>query len=146
MTDVDDDDLAVPDRFTSLEAALNESLRSTPHLPRDRAMIELARHYARMLDDAADRLSDAGEGEAEDGRDFARMAALIARIGPRYEATLDRLGMSPGARPAVRGGEHDGRTDPAAAALAVLQSGGVAAGVDYAAGVDPAVTAADAED
>jgi hypothetical protein len=145
VTDVDDDDPA-PDRFTSLEAALDESLRSTPHLPRDRAMIELARHYARMLDDAADRLTDAGDGEAEDGRDFARMAALIARIGPRYEATLDRLGMSPGARPAVRGGEHDGRVDPAAGALAILQSGGVAAGVDYAAAVDPAVAEADAGD
>jgi hypothetical protein len=145
MTDVDDDDQGV-DSFTSLEASLTASLASTPHLPRDRAMIELAKTYARMLDDAADRLSDAGDGEAEDGRDFARMAALIAKIGPRYEATLDRMGMSPGARPAVRGGEHDGRIDPAAAALAVLQSGGVAAGVDYAAAVDPAVAEADAGD
>lgn len=126
---------------TSLSNALDQALRTTPVLPRDMAMVALARQYAAMLDDAVDRIGEAEEDDA--GRDLARAVAIVAKIGPRFEATLDRLGMSPGARPAARGGEpHDGVT-AAASALAGLQSG-PAAGVDYASCVDPAVTAADA--
>lgn len=109
------------------------------------AAIALARHLADLIDDATDRLSDAAEGETEDGRDFGRMVVVIDRLAPKYLAVLDKLGMSPGSRPAVRGGERDGRTDPAAAALARLQSAGAGApadGLDYAAHLDPAVAQA----
>lgn len=135
--------------FTSLRAALDESLRSTPHLPRDQAVIAVACHLADLLDDATDRLTDAAEGETEDGRDFARMVTVIDRLTPKYLAALDRLGMSPGARPQTRAGEHDGRTDPAAAELAKLQSSGPgspSAGIDYAAHLDASVTEADSVD
>jgi hypothetical protein len=134
---------------TSNRAALLEALETTPRLPRDLAAVKLALHYADLLDDATDRLSDAGEGEAEDGRDFGRMVAVITRVGPRYEAMLDRLGMSPGARPVTRDGESHGG-DPASAELDRLRAdsaaGAPASGVDYAAFVDPSVTEADTED
>lgn len=134
---------------TSNRAALLDALETTPRLPRDVAAVALALEYATILDDATDRLRDAGEGEAEDGKDFGRMIAVIARVGPRYEAMLDRLGLSPGARPATRDGEGIGG-DPASAALerarADAAAGAPASGIDYAAAVDPAVTEADAAD
>jgi hypothetical protein len=108
-------------------------------------MIALARHYADLIDDATDRLFEAEE--EDQARDFARMVAIVAKIGPRLEATLDRLGMSPGARPAVRNG-GDAGGDPASAALERVRSDTAAAsdGVDYAAAVDPSVAAADVAD
>jgi type IV pilus assembly protein PilB len=55
---------------------------------------------------------------------------------------LDKLGMSPGARPAVRGGEPHG-VDPSAAALDDLRSGGQAPpGVGQAAYLDAAAAEA----
>lgn len=135
---------------TSLLAALDASLESTPRLPRDAAAVALARQYAAMLDDATDRLTDAAEGETEDGKDFGRMVAVITRIGPRYEAMLDRLGMAPGSRPATLNGQGVGGGDPESAALerarADADAGAPASGIDYAAAVDPAVTETDPED
>lgn len=131
--------------FTSHRAAFDHALITAPHLPRDLAAVQLARTYADMLDDALDRLAERAEEEDDGSRAFARVVAVIAKIGPRYEAVLDKLGMSPGARPAVRGGEPHG-VDPAAAALDDLRDGAVADGVDYSAVVDPAVAEADAAD
>ena len=132
----------IPD-FTSLRAALDHSLASTPHLPRDRAAVALARRYADLLDDATDRMDDAAETMdhtvGEDGaRDFGRMVTVITRIGPRLESVLDKLGMTPGAR---RGdGAPNVPDDPAAVALANLRAE-YAARLDLTAPVDPAVTA-----
>lgn len=131
---------------TSLRAALDAALTTTPVLPRDAAILALARQYADLIDDATARLSDAAEDD--EARDFARMVATIARLGPRYEATLDRLGMSPGARSATRNGDPqgvNGGPDPGSVALDRLTGGsaaGPAAGIDYTAFVDSAVKAA----
>jgi hypothetical protein len=139
------DDLDDGPEATSLRAAFDEAIRTAPHLPRDVAMVVLARRYADTLDDAYDRLEEASEDEEEQPRNFGRMVAIIAKIGPRYEAVLDKLGMSPGARPASRGGDPHG-VDPAAAALAELQSGSSPPGLNPAAYVDAAVAEADAGD
>lgn len=141
MTAIDDDG----PEATSLRAALDEALRTTPYMPRDTAMVMLARRYADTLDDAYDRMTEASESEDDEPRNFARMVAVIAKIGPRYEATLDKLGMSPGARPATRGGEPHG-VDPAAAALEGLQSGITPPGLNPAAHLHPAVAEVDAGD
>lgn len=138
---------AVP-TATSLRAALDDALASTPHLPRDRAAIALARRYADLLDDATDRLDDAAEvladTDGQDGaRDFGRMVTVIIRLGPRLESVLDRLGMTPGAR---RGEERNVPDDPAADVLAGLRAAYDATRVDPAAAVDEAVTAAIAGD
>jgi hypothetical protein len=142
VDDQDDDDGPA---FTSHVAAFDHAVLTAPHLPRDLAAVHLARHYASMLDDAFDRLTDSAEQDDEDSRSFARVVGIVAKIGPRYEAVLDKLGMSPGARPAVRGGEPHG-VDPAATALERLRGGGAAAGVDPAAYLDPAVAEALADD
>jgi hypothetical protein len=128
-------------------AALEASLPSTPALPRDAAMINLARRQAARIDDVEDLIEEA-ESE-ESGRAVISLEVVRDRMIGRYLATLDRMGMSPGARPAVRGGEHDGKPDLAAGALRGLQSGAAgsaAAGVDQTAFVDPAVTEADTGD
>jgi hypothetical protein len=146
-----DNDGPVPDLpvMESLSTALRLALDSTPKLPRDRAAIRLAMHYAGLLDDVFDRMDEITEGGEEDERvaDLNRLVAMVAKLGPRFEATLDKLGMTPGARPAARGGEPGGTT-PQASFLAWLQSGDTVtpAGVDPRAAVDPAVTAADAGD
>lgn len=138
LEDIDDDEPA----FTSHLAAFEQAVASAPHMPRDVAMVHLARQYAAMLDDAFDRMDDAAEQGDEESRVFARVVGLVAKIGPRYEAVLDKLGMSPGARPAVRGGEPHG-VDPAATALGQLRDGdGAAAGLDPTAYLDPAVAQA----
>lgn len=131
---------------TSMRAALDDALTEAPHLKRDRAMIALAYRYADLIDDALDRADQAEDDEQ--ARDFARMVAVIAKIGPRLEAALNAMGMSPGARPATRnGGEHGTAPDPGSVALDQLTgAGGAPAGVDYAAAVDPSVTEADAGD
>ncbi len=134
------------ERFTSLAAALTAALETAPYLPRDRAAAELALRYAEMIDDAADRVEQAEDDD--ESRAYGRYVTVVAKLGPRLEAMLDRLGMAPGARPAVRGADPHG-VDPAAAALGELEAGSPgspAPGVDHAAFVDPAVTAADAED
>lgn len=138
-------------QHTSQRAALLDALGDTPHLVRDRATIALALQYAGLLDDAVDRLGEAEEDEQH--RNFARMAALIDKIGGRYLATLERMGMAPGARAATRAGDPMGvgvGADPATAALDVLQRAAdaarAAARVDPAAYVDPAVTESDAAD
>lgn len=141
VIDVDDDD-ELP--FTSHVAALEAALESTPHLPRDRAAVHLARSYAAMLDDAMDRMTERAEEDEDESRAFGRMVTIIAKIGPRYEAVLDKLGMSPGARPATRGGEPHG-VDPAAVALEGLRSA-AADGIDQASSVDAAVAEALASD
>lgn len=133
MTEPDDYDPS------SLLAAVERSLPDTPVKPRDAAAVALLKHYATLLDDAGDRLSDAAE--EDQAADFNRMAMTISRLGPRMEAMLDRLGMAPGARPALRGGEPHG-VDAAAAALAKLRDDAAAAGVDDSPAVDPAVEAA----
>jgi hypothetical protein len=135
----DDEDGPV---FTSHRAAFDHAIATTPKLPRDLAAVHLARTYAAMLDDATDRLTEHGEEESDDSRDFARVVTIISKLGPRYEALLDKLGMSPGARPAVRGGEPHG-VDPSAAALDDLRSGGQAPpGVGQAAYLDAAAAEA----
>lgn len=147
-----DDDLVpeLPDE-ESLTTSLRRALESTPRLPRDRAGIRLAMNYAATLDDLFDRLDEIGEHRDDDDRDTTvadinRLTGLIAKIGPRYEATLEKLGMFPGARPATRTGEPAGGQSPEAALLAFLQRGLTPPGVDPAAAVDPAVTEADSGD
>lgn len=142
-----DDDHPSNQVALSHAAALEAALPTTPALPRDAAMINLARRQAARLDDVEDLIEQA-ESE-ESGRSVISLETLRDRMIGRYLATLDRMGMSPGARPAVRGGEHDGKPDPAAVALSGLQSGAAgsaAAGLDSTAFVDPAVTDADAGD
>jgi hypothetical protein len=153
VTDDQGDDDVVSDlpEEESLTTSLRKALDSTPRLPRDRAAVRLAMHYAGLLDDLFDRLDEIGEHQPDDeGRDTGvadtnRLASLIAKIGPRYEATLDKLGMVPGARPATRGGDPSG-TSPAAALLSYLQRGLTPEGFDPRAAVDPSVTGADAGD
>lgn len=138
----------------SIESALEQALESTPRLPRDLATVQLALRYAELLDDAFDALAvepSLEDGERDDGAMHARTVLEISRIGARLEATLDRLGMAPSARPAVTG-NGGGESGPTAEAVALEQlradaaAGAPASGLDYAAAVDPAVTAADAED
>jgi hypothetical protein len=146
----------------TISADLDESLGTTPVLPRDAVTVAIARRYAAALDDCFDELVGAArpcprcrqvydDGDAvEDGAAHARVVLEISRLGARLEATLDRLGMSPGARPAVPGG--GGMSGPTAADSALSQlerdaaAGAPASGVDYTAEVDPAVTEADAAD
>jgi hypothetical protein len=122
-------------------------LDTTPRLPRDAVTVALGQRYAETLDDLFDMLTS-GEA-AEDGAAHARVILEITRIGARLEAVADKLGMAPGARPAAdpKGGAG---VDPASVALDNLRTdaaaGYPAAGIDYAAGVDPAVTEADAAD
>lgn len=146
----DDDDLApdLPDE-ESLSTALRKALDSTPRLPRDRAGVRLAMNYAATLDDLFDRMDEIREHDFATDEQVAninRLTGQIAKIGPRYEATLERLGMFPGARPATRTGEPAGGQSPEAALLAYLQRGLTPPGFDPAAAVDPAVTDADAAD
>lgn len=136
----------------SVEDALAAALESTPRLPRDEAVVQLALRYAETLDDSFRALAfrvPAEDGERDDGAARARTVLEISRLGARLEATLDRLGMTPGARPAVRGDGGEG-ADPARGALERLRAdaaaGAPTAGVDYTEAVDPAVTEADAED
>jgi hypothetical protein len=130
-------------------SALEEALEHTPVLPRDQLATALLRRYAAALDDSLDALDDVDA--AEDAATHARIVLEIARLGARLEAMLDRLGMAPSARPVVPhdGGGRDGTT-PEAASLEQLRrdaaAGAPASGLDYAAAVDPAVTAADTED
>jgi hypothetical protein len=138
----------------SIEGALEVALETTPRLPRDMATVQLALRYAELLDDlfaALGKQVAPEDAERDDGAEYARTVLAIARTGARFEATLDRLGMAPSARPAVTGiggGEHG----PTAEAVALEQlradasAGAPASGVDYAAAVDPAVAAADAAD
>ena len=122
---------------------LRASLRSTPRLERDAATVELALAYARQFDVLGAALAEIDPVESSVAH--RRAVASYKDIGRMLEATLDRLGMSPGARPAVRDGGQVGG-DPDSAALDRLRADAAAgtAGVDYAAAVDPAVTAADA--
>ena len=127
---------------------LEESLETTPRLPRDAVAVTLARRYARAIDVCFDELDSA---EAiEDAAHHARKVLEIARLGQRLESMLDRLGMAPGARPTVRDPRGESGLDPQASALEQLQrdaaSGAPASGLDYTAGVDPSVTETDAED
>jgi hypothetical protein len=130
---------------TNIRIALDNALESAPRLPRDGAITALAQLYADLVDDAVDRLGEADdEGQAAN---FARMAATIAKIGPRLEATLAQMGMTPGARPARPEGGAGG--DPVGTALDAArleQHTGAPAGIDYAASVDPSVTDADPGD
>lgn len=125
------------------------ALESTPRLPRDAVIAQLAIRYAERLDDLFDL--EAGDAAAEDAAAHARITLEITRMGARLEQALDRLGMSPSARPAVTG-NGGGESGPTAAAVdferlrADAAAGAPASGLDYAAGVDPAVTEADAED
>jgi hypothetical protein len=127
---------------------LDEALQSTPTLPRDSVAVALARRYASALDDCFDSLIN--DEAAEDGAAHARVILEISRLGGRLEAMLDRLGMSPAARPAVPTGGGADVPSAARAALEQLErdaaAGAPTSGVDYAAVVDPAVTEADAED
>lgn len=126
----------------TIASKLRASLRSTPRLPRDEVTVELALSYARTLDRLFKRLR---EPEAQDSfTHHRRVISEIDTIGKRLDATLDRLGMSPGARPPAREAEPGG--DPDAAALEQLRADAAAgaAGEHYAEAVDPAVTEADA--
>lgn len=126
---------------------LEESLETTPRMPRDALAVALLKRYARALDDCFDSLND--DDPAEDPAAHARVVLEISRLGARLEAMLDRLGMAPSARPIVPGKDGPGG-DPASAALdrarADAAAGAPASGIDYAAAVDPAVAEADGED
>lgn len=128
--------------------ALLVALETTPVLPRDQLAVAMATRYAERLDELFDM--EAGDDAAESGAAHARITLEITRIGARLEAMLDRLGMAPAARRAVTGAGEGAGSDPARGALEQLRSdaaaGAPASGVDYAAGVDPAVAEADAED
>lgn len=131
---------------SAIATALERALESMTLLKRDGAIAELARVYARELDGLFTRL---GEDEATDSATHhKRVITEIDIMGRRLEAVLDRLGMSPGARPAVRGGGEGESDDPATRALDELRADTAAgtAGIDYAAAVDASVTAADARD
>lgn len=135
--------------MSGIEAALEEALETTPLLPRDAVARQLALRYAEALDDLFDMLVTGAA--VEDGAAHARVILEITRMGGRLEAMLDRLGMAPSSRPVVPsdGGGRAGTT-PEADSLDQLRrdaaAGGPTSGLDYAEAVDPAVTAADAED
>lgn len=137
------------DARISLAVQLDDALATTPRLPRDLVTVALAYRYALTLDDCFDDLIS--DKAMEDPAEHARKVLEIARIGARLETTLDRLGMSPSARPAVTGA-GGGESGPTAESRSLEQlrsdaaSGAPNSGVDYAAGVDPAVTEADTED
>jgi hypothetical protein len=132
----------------SIYGDLVDALESTPRMPRDAGAVGLAKAYAGLLDDCFDAL--ANDDATEDPAEHARKVLEISRIGARLEAMLDRLGMAPGARPAVPNGRGGTGGDPASSALDALRSdaaaGAPSTGIDYAAAVDPSVTEADAED
>lgn len=142
MTGVD----AYVPQHTGHRAALLAALASTPRLPRDDAMVTLALSLATMIDDAIDRLGEADE--EDEARDFHRMITMVDRLSARYVLTLDRLGMSPGSRPTLQGGEGDNRPDPATSALERLQSesAGATPRQHPGAALDPAVAEALADD
>lgn len=123
---------------------LRLSLKTTPLLPRDFATRELALSYAALLDGLFIRLEETES--VENPTQHRRVIMEIDTIGRRLEAALEKLGMSPGSRPAIR--ETEGTGDPESEALDALryESAGGAAGVDYTSAVDPAVTEADTED
>jgi hypothetical protein len=133
----------------SIEGALEQALETTPLLPRDITARQLALRYAEALDEAFDAL--VAVECAEDGAAHARKVLEIARLGQRLEVMLDRLGMTPAARPVVpnEGGSRGG-SSPESDSLDQLRrdaaAGAPNSGIDYAAAVDPAVTEADAED
>lgn len=126
---------------------LEDSLRTTPTLPRDALAVAMLKRYARAIDDCFDDLNSVDA--VEDRAVHARVVLEIARLGQRVEAMLDRLGMAPSARPAMPKTGEPG-VDPQARALDQLRSdaatGAPASGIDYTAAVDPAVTDADTED
>lgn len=125
--------------------AVDRSLGDLPHKPRDLAALELLRTYADLLDDAIDRLGESDE--EENPRDFGRMVMAVSKIGPRLEAMLDRLGMAPGARPSTPEGDAHGDPDAAGALDQLEQDAAARAdGLSAAPLVDPAVTAALAEE
>jgi plasmid stabilization system protein ParE len=139
MTLRDDED----EPATSLSAAVESSLVDVPRKPRDEAAVEALRLYARLLDDATDRLQEAAEDE--EARNLSRMVTVISKIGPRFERMIDMLGMAPGARPTPPPGVQEGAGgDPRSEALQVLRD--AAARLDPTSFVDPSVTEADAGD
>ena len=131
-----------PAMHTSQRAALTAALGTTPRLPRDDAIVTLALALADQLDEAIDQLGEADEEDA--ARNFHRMITVVDKITLRYLQTLDKLGMSPGSRPARQAGEGDRRADPADTALGRLQSAaaGAAPGQHPGSALDPAVAAA----
>ena len=115
------------------------ALRDTPRLPRDSATVELALKYAALLDDLFVRLDE--HESVESSTEHRRVIMNIDTIGRRLDAVLDRLGMSPGARPPARDAEPGG--DPANAALDAQRADATApAGIDYSPALDPSVEAA----
>jgi hypothetical protein len=132
----------------SVLADLDQALETTPRLPRDLVTVTLARRYARALDLCLDQLES--DDAIEDAAHHARKVLEIARLGQRMEGMLDRLGMAPGARPAVPGNPNGAERDPQSSALDQLRTdaaaGAPTSGVDYAASVDPSVTDADTAD
>lgn len=123
----------------TIVSRLRAALKDTPRLPRDEATVHLALEYAALLTDLLTKLE---EPEAtENPSEHRRVIMSIDTIGRRLDACLDRLGMSPGARPPARDAEPGG--DPASDALDALRTDASApAGIDYSPAVDPAVAAA----
>lgn len=132
----------------TIHSKLLKSLETTPVLMRDLVSVELALAYAEKLDGLLVRL---GEEEALDSAaHHKRVITEIDIVGRRLEAMLDRLGLSPAARPAVPSGGGPAVPDPTAAALDGLvrdaerrNAGGTVSEEDDAGwfGVDPDVTA-----
>lgn len=129
--------------------ALLVALETTNVLPRDAAAVALACRYAERLDDLLE-MSLSGLDVAESNAERARVTLEITRMGARLEGMLDRLGMTPAARPALPMGGGGGGTTPEADSLDQLRrdaaAGAPSSGVDYSAAVDPAVAEADAEE
>lgn len=132
-----------------VENAFTAALETTPRLPRDAAYVQLGLRYAETMDDLFDALATDPDA-AEDRATHARVILEITRIGARFEACMDRLGMSPGSRPVIPNPGGERGQSPEASSLQSLRDGITAGfpapGLDYAAAVDPAVAEADAEE
>lgn len=120
---------ADPPKLDSLEYAVSESLKDLQLSERDRSTAELARRYARLIDDAQPAakyrqhltamhraldmlatLEPLAAGEAAEH--FAKIADALAAhsvasdLGPKLLAALTALGMTPASRSATKGGDQ----------------------------------------
>jgi hypothetical protein len=108
--------------------ALEASLTTAPTLPRDVAAVELARHYAGLIDEAvplakydeplkALRRAVTECSDPNAGKHLAKIEAALSAhsvmsdLGPKLLATLTALGMTAAGRSA-KGGAPDGPRVP----------------------------------
>jgi hypothetical protein len=95
-----------------LTPAVAETLRALGQKPEDAALVQLVRHYAATIDQAAEIAEDAALIEVEDEDQAKRLAALqrrverqavLAELGPKLHAALAELGASPKSRAGMLG-------------------------------------------